>query len=155
MQTINVKLVVHSRDTTLLCSWEGAAEQEKKKQFGQSLHSIAGIDTEFLVFPSYFCYDFGQTVTAKIWLLTSLMLKKTKSLIGGLLPCCLTFINCTKTWCVAEKGAIIQGEIIYTPPLPPIFGWKTFFRGGGWGVYILSPHAARILYPPFYTPPNP
>ena len=50
-----------------------------------------------------------------------------------------------------------RGEIIYTPPPPPISGPKPFFRGGGLGVYILRPHAVGILYapPPFYTPPTP
>ena len=46
---------------------------------------------------------------------------------------------------------------LYTPPHPPplISGQKAFFSGGG-GVYILSPHAAGILYaPPFYTPSTP
>ena len=50
----------------------------------------------------------------------------------------------------------IAGEKFYTPPFPPHFWLKGIFQGGGGGVgvYILSPHAAGILYaPPFYTPP--
>ena len=55
-------------------------------------------------------------------------------------------------------GPKIQGDITYAPPPPsPHFWPKGIFQGRGMGVYILSPHAAGILYapPPFIHPPTP
>ena len=43
----------------------------------------------------------------------------------------------------------------YIPPPSPHFWPNGIFQRRGVGVYILSPHAAGILYaPPFYTPPT-
>ena len=49
------------------------------------------------------------------------------------------------------SGTYIQREIVY----PPIFGYKAFFRGGGWGCVFCAPHAAGFFTPlPFiHAPP--
>ena len=41
---------------------------------------------------------------------------------------------------------------LYAPPPSPLFRPKDPFQGRGVGVYILRPHAADILYPPFIHP---
>ena len=51
--------------------------------------------------------------------------------------------------------SFLPGRNYIRPPPPPISGQKAFSGGGGWGVYILRPHAAGIYTPPFYTPPTP
>ena len=82
--------------------------------------------------------------------------QKDKGIEGfGMLAWNLLEFHCEDGLDQHARNSPLQEEIIYTPPPPPISGQKAFFRGGG-GVYILSPHAAGILYaPPFYTPPTP
>ena len=61
------------------------------------------------------------------------------------------------------RGELPGRNYIRPPPPPPFLAKRHFsgeggciFQGRGVGVYILSPHAAGILYaPPFYTPPTP
>ena len=68
-----------------------------------------------------------------------------------------------KDTCFAElfgdrppRPKLLSREKLYPPPPSPHFWPISIFQGRGVGVYILSPHAAGILYaPPFYTPPTP
>ena len=56
-------------------------------------------------------------------------------------------------WCLWSNPA--RNNVHPHPPSPQVFA-KRHFSGEGGGVYILSPHAAGILYPPpFYTAPTP
>ena len=52
---------------------------------------------------------------------------------------------------VNKKSCMVERNY---SPLPPIFGSKAFFRGGGW-LFFLRPHAAGILYAPpsIHAPP--
>ena len=57
------------------------------------------------------------------------------------------------------KQKIIFGDLFpgrnYVRPLPPLFGQKTFLRGGG-GVYILNPPPRQdFIRPPSFIRPPP
>ena len=53
-------------------------------------------------------------------------------------------------------GGVLQGEIMYAPPPPPISGQNAVFRGGGvWGCIFWGGTRREFYTPPFYTPPTP
>ena len=81
------------------------------------------------------------------------------SLLGKLQSVSLVELSGLKSrfhGCIFRCSNFPGGNYIHPPPSPH-FWPKGIFQGRGGGVYILSPHAAGILYPPppFYTPPTP